>query len=180
MTFIYYATVSYLAASLISSGLHHGTKIAGFSEIVQSHRVVPRMIAPLITMLVTLCELAAGGAALAALFSPKIAVWASLIFAGCTAMGLAFSIYVSRLLRDPEGITSCGCSAFSSPLTRASVIPAIALTLVSLLALATAGFVRTPLTELPRMMLMLPVCWGVTLALIINLLPASMPRPMTF
>ena len=176
MTFIYYATVSYLAASLISSGLHHGTRIAGFSEIVQSHRVVPRVIAPVITTLVTLCELAAGGAALAVLFNEKVAVWASLIFAGCIAMGLVFSLYVGRLLRDPEGITSCGCSAFSSPLTRASLIPAIALTLVSLLALATSN----PSTELPKTMLVLPLFWGVTLALIINLLPASMPRPVTF
>lgn len=176
MTFIYYVALSYVAVSFIASGIHHATRLAGFSDIVRSHRIIPASLAMPLAILVTIFELAAGGTALAALFSAEVSAQTPLLFSVCTVTGLAFALYVRQLLRNPEGITSCGCSSFASPLTIASIIPALTLVLVSLLGLTTNAF-GFGNTLNPRFLVVLPLIWGATLALIINLLPASMPRP---
>ena len=178
MIFIYYLALSYLAASLITAGLYHGTRLTSFSRIVRSHRTVPVVFALPLAILVSAFELVAGATALTGLFSEEVARVAGLLFSACAATGLAFALYVRRLLRNPEGITSCGCSAFTSPLTIASVIPSVALLLMSLSGLATTalGF-RSNLNSESGMALALPMVWGGTLALIVNLFPASMPRP---
>lgn len=177
MTFVYYLALSYLAASLVPVGVYHGARLGNFSRIVQSHRIVPAVIAVPLAILVAAFELVAGATALAALFNEEAAKAAGLLFSICAAVGLALALYVYRLLRHPEGITSCGCSAFASPLTIASVVPALTLLLVSLLGLATTALgLGSNLNEKPDIALALPMVWGGTLALIINLLPASMPR----
>ena len=178
MTFLYYLALSYLAASLVPIGVYHGARLGNFSLIVQSHRIVPAVVAVPLAILVAVFELAAGATALAALFNEEAAKVTGLLFSICAAVGLAFTLYVYRLLRHPEGITSCGCSSFASPLTIASVVPALALLLVSLLGLvpAVSGFGST-LNDGSDIALALPLCWGATLALIVNLLPASMSRP---
>jgi hypothetical protein len=78
------------------------------------------------------------------------------------------------LLQNPAGITSCGCSSFASPLTIASIVPALALALVSLSGLVITAFGYGN-TLNSGFAMVLPLVWGVTLALIINLVPASMP-----
>ena len=178
MTFVYYLALSYLASSLVPTGVYHGARLGNFSRIVQSHRIVPAVMAVPLAILVAVFELAAGAMALFALFNEEAAKVTGLLFGICAAVGLALAIYVYRLLRHPEGITSCGCSAFASPLTIASVVPALALLLVSLSGLATTalGF-GSNLSAESDIALVLPVVWGGALALIINLLPASMPRP---
>jgi hypothetical protein len=177
MIFAYYLALSYIATSLLASGVHHGTRLARFSSIVRSHRMIPAGLATPLAILVTVFELAAGGAALAVLWK-ETSVPAPLLFSICILIGLAFALYVRQLLRSPKGITSCGCSAFASPLTIASIVPALALMLVSLIGLATTAFgFASPLH--PYFLVVLPLAWGATLALIINLLPASMPGPAT-
>ena len=178
MTFIYYVALSYIAASLLASGAHHGTRLGRFNETVRSHRIIPAGLAMPLAILVSVFELVVGGAALAALFSAGVSEQTSLVFSVCVVIGFAFAFYVRQLFRRPEGITSCGCSSFESPLTIASIIPASSLVLVSLLGLAANVF-RFGDAPQPRLLVVLPILWGATLALIINLLPASMPRPAT-
>ena len=175
MIFVYYFALSYLAASLIPIGVYHGARLPNFSRIVKSHRMVPIVLAMPLVILVAAFELVIGAMALAALFNEEAARAAGLLFSICATVGLVFAFYVYRLLQHPEGITSCGCSSFASPLTIASVIPALALLLVSLLGLATIGFGGNLNAE-SNIALALPIVWGGTLALIVNLLPASMPR----
>src|SRR5687768_15185799 len=176
MTFIYYVTLGYLAVALMGGGVQHGARLTSFSDVVQSHRIIPARIAMPVAILVTVFELAAGGAALFILFSEDVAARAPVLFSICTVIGVVFALYVRQLLRNPRGITSCGCSSFASPLTIASIVPALSLALVSALGLATTalGFGNT---VKPNFSVVLPLVWGVTLALLVNLLPASMPRP---
>lgn len=176
MTFIYYVALGYVAAALTAGGIHHATKLTGFSETVRSHRIVPAAIATPVAILVTIFEIAAGGAAVFMLFSENAAAHARLLFSICSVSGVLFALYVRRLLRNPQGISSCGCSAFAGPLTIASIIPALALVLVSALGFVTTapGLGNTLPANFP---VALPLIWGVTLALIVNLIPASMPRP---
>jgi len=176
MTFTYYAALSYLAASLMASGVHHVTSLASFGGIVRSHRLMPSHLAMPLAILVTVFELVAAGTALVILFIGEIGAQAPLLFSICAVLGLAFALYVQKLLRHPEGITSCGCSSFAGPLTVASIIPALALMLVSLLGLAATAWSFENTFNL-NFSVVLPLLWGATLALIINLLPASMPRP---
>lgn len=177
MTFVYYLALGYLAAGLLASGIHHAAGWTSFREIVRSHRIVPVGLATPLAILITVVELVAGSAALGVLFSDKVAARAPVLFSVCTVLGIAFALYVRRLLRNPTGITSCGCSSFAAPLTIASIIPALALAVVSLSGLAAAalGFGNT-LNQ--SFVTGLPLVWGVTLALLVNLLPASMPRQL--
>ncbi|HEU4795279.1 MAG TPA: MauE/DoxX family redox-associated membrane protein [Pyrinomonadaceae bacterium] len=176
MTFLHYLALGYLAAALLAGGIYHAARLTSFSDTVQSHRIIPASIAMPAAILVTIFELAAGGAALFILFSQDVAARAALLFSSCTVIGVVFALYVRRLLRNPQGSTSCGCSAFAGPLTIASIVPALALALVSGLGLATAGpGFKTILN--PNFSVALPLLWGITLALIVNLIPASMPRP---
>ena len=176
MTFIYYVALGYIAAGLMASGIHHATRLAGFSHIVRSHRIFPAGMAMPLAFLVTIFELVAGSAAFGILFSREIAARAPLLFSICTVIGIVFTLYVRQLLRNPQGIASCGCSSFASPLTLASIVPAIALALVSLLGVVTSALRFGNILN-PSFTVFLPLVWGVTLALIVNLIPASMPRP---
>lgn len=174
MTFVYYVALGYLATGLLASGIHHAARLTSFSDIVRSHRIISARVAMPLTILITVLELAAGSAALVVLFSAEGNARAPLLFSICTAIGIVFALYVRQLLRNPAGITSCGCSSFASPLTIASIVPALALTLVSLsgFVISTLGFGNSINSGFA---VVLPLVWGVTLALIINLVPASMP-----
>ena len=174
MTFVYYVALGYLATGLLASGIHHAARSTSFSEIVRSHRIIPARVAMPLTILITVLELTAGTAALVVLFSAEGNARAPLLFSICTVIGIVFALYVRQLLRNPAGITSCGCSSFASPLTIASIVPAFALALVSLsgFVISTLGFVNTLDSGFE---MVLPLVWGVTLALTINLVPASMP-----
>jgi uncharacterized membrane protein len=117
MTFVYYLTLGYAAATLLTSGIGHGLGFVSFRDIVRSHDIIPADFAAPAAALVTALELVAGVASLVVLWSEEAAAWASLLFAVCAVAGGAFALYVCRLLSRPDGITSCGCSAFVSPLT---------------------------------------------------------------
>jgi hypothetical protein len=183
MTFVYYLSLGYVAATLMISGTGHVLGVAHFRDLMRAHSIIPARLATTTAVLVTAFELAAGSAVLAVLLNGEMAVWAPLLLAVCAAAGGAFAFYIRGLLRRPEGITSCGCSPFAGPLTPASMVPALALLLISLLGLVAAGLgYSSPLGAtygLLGISVALPLAWGVTLALIIILLPASMPRPAT-
>lgn len=181
MSFVYQLALGYVAATLLASGLGHALWPGGFRDSVRSHGVVPARLAGLVAALVTALELAAGAAAVAVLSSAGAAAWASVLFAACAATGVAFALYVRRLLARPEGIASCGCTPLGGPLTPASLVPACALALASLSGLAGASLGRAETLGAAYGSLgvsaLLPVAWGATLAFVINMLPASAPGP---
>lgn len=181
MTFFYYLSLGYVATTLLTSGLGHALWIGNFRDLVRSHSIIPAGLVTATAFLVVAFELVAGGSSLAVLLKEEVAALASLLFAVCAAAGVAFAFYIRRLLRRPEGIASCGCSLFASPLTPVSIVPALTLLLISILGMAAAGLgYGRPLGVAYGLMgisLALPLVWGITLALIIIMLPASMPRP---
>jgi hypothetical protein len=181
MTFVYYLSLGYVAATLMTSGFGHVLGVAHFRDLVRAHSIIPAGLVTATALLVMAFELVAGGSSLAVLLKAEIAARASLLFAVCAAAGVAFAFYIRRLLRRPEGVTSCGCSPLAGPLTPVSIVPAFALLLMSVLGMVAAslGYGR-PLGVaygLLGISVALPLVWGVTLALIIIMLPASMPRP---
>jgi uncharacterized membrane protein len=181
MTFVYYLALGYIAAALLTGGVGHLLGFARFRDLVREHAMIPDSLVTTTTMLVVAFELLAGSAALAALLNEEMTARATLLFAMCAVAGGAFAYYIRRLLLSPLEITSCGCSLLAGPLTPVAIVPALMLLVVSGLGLVATvlGFGR-PLGVaygLAGVSLALPLLWGVTLALIIILLPASMPRP---
>jgi hypothetical protein len=180
MTFVYYLSLSFVAAMLLASGIGHLLGLDRFGALVRSHRVVPASLAIVVALLVCMFELAAAGIALAVLWSSAVSILAAPLFVVCAAAGCMFVWYVRRLLRDPAGIVSCGCSPVPGPFTPASLVPAAGLLLVSAAGLAAAYLVtRQPLSVAYQsfgIATALPIAWGVTLAALAMLFPASMPR----
>ena len=180
MTFVYYLSLSFIAATLLTSGSGHVFGFARFRAVVQSHNLVPPGFTTLVAVIISVFELVAGSASLVGLFSKEATPLTTLLFALCAVAGCAFVWYIRRLLRNPDGIASCGCSPLTSPLTPASLVPAIALLMVSATGLATAslGFDHALHLSYERVgiAVALPLIWGVTLATITMLLPASVPR----
>jgi uncharacterized membrane protein len=180
MTFVYYLSLSFVAAMLLASGIGHLLGWGRFGALVRSHRVVPASLTTAVALLVGVFELASAGIALAALSSSAASTLAVPLFVVCAAAGCVFVWYVRQLLRNPAGIASCGCSPLPGPLTPASLVPASGLLLVSTAGLAATSLVsRQPLSIAYQSLgiaTALPVAWGVTLAALVMLFPASMPR----
>jgi hypothetical protein len=125
-------------------------------------------------------EVGIGGAIALALLGPAVhlAPWALAL--GSAACGVAFLVYLRRLLAQPAGAESCGCSPLASPLTRVSLVPSVALLAVSAAGLAAGMLQGASIEPLPGSgtLLMLSVGWGATLALLVLVLPAVvLPRP---
>jgi hypothetical protein len=179
LTFAYTFSLAYLAATLLSSGVGHLFTYVSFRTLVGAHRIIPLRWAPAIAAFVVVSELGGAGMALASLVRGQVVLPDLLLFAAGTLAGLAFTLYLRRLLAERPGIGSCGCSPLGGPLTPVSLVPATFLLLVSLAGmLATAFGLAQPLVlvgTLPPIAMMLPVMWGVTLAGIVILLPATAP-----
>jgi hypothetical protein len=180
MTFVYYLSLSFIAATLLASGSGHLFGFSGFRAVMQSHNVVRPGFTTLVAIVISVFELVAGSASLVALLSNGTTPLTALLFVLCAIAGCAFVWYIRQLLRNPTGIASCGCSPLTSPLTPASLVPATALLVVSAAGLATTSFgFDLPLHlsyERLSIAVALPLVWGVTLAMITMLLPASVPR----
>jgi uncharacterized membrane protein len=180
LTFLSYFSLTYVAVTLLTTGIGHFVSFSAFRAIVQTHGLIPTVLSTLVSVAVVAFELLAGSAAIATLFWRDLAFLAVLLFAVCAAVGWVFLCYVWRLLRHPVGVTSCGCSPFEGPLTPASIIPAGALILVALTGLATSGcrlgLSLTIVPEAAGIAMALPLAWGGTLAGIIMLFPITMPQ----
>jgi uncharacterized membrane protein len=183
MTFLYYLSLGYVAATLMISGIGHVLGFAHFRDLIRAHSIIPTRMATATAVLVIGFELVGAVTSLAVLLNEEIAVRALPLFAVCAIAGGAFAFYIRRLLGRPEGITSCGCSPFAGPLTPASIVPGLTLLLMSLLGLMASGLGYSGALGVTYGLLgisiALPLAWGVTLAVIVILLPASMPRPAT-
>jgi hypothetical protein len=181
---IFFATtfsLAYLAASLLTSGIGHLVRFARFRTLVREHGAVPARSASLASIAVVAFELAVGSSALGILLREDAGAFQGLLFGACAVAGVVFTGYVRWLLRHALPAASCGCSPFAGPLTPASIAPAAGLLLVSVLGLATVGLGSPLLPPIAHrsvdVFLALPFLWGITLAGIILLFPASMPQP---
>ena len=180
ITFVYFFSLAYVAATLLAGGVGHLRGFAQFRSLVRSHGIVRARFSMPISIFVVAVELVAGSFALAILFGPDAATRRSLLLAACSVVACAFMLYVRQLLLKPLGITSCGCTPIASPLTPASIVPAAALLLVSVAGFAATAFRpgQSPAVtnDLAVIFTALPVISGVTLAGIIILVPASIPQ----
>lgn len=182
LTFIFAFSLAYIATALLTSGLGHVVQFRQFREVIRSHGIFPPFLAWPAAVGVVSCEVIFASMALMMGMGEEPALLAAGVFIACAGMGWAFLLYVRMLLRTSPHVTSCGCSLFSSPLTPASLAPALALTIVSLLGV-TAALVNPDALSTVRgtqasSLGSLSFVWGATLAGIVLLLPASMPLPL--
>lgn len=173
LTFFFYFATAYVAVTLLAGGAGHLLRFPAFRRLVEGHAIVPRGLSWLVAAAVTLFELVAGGAAVAMLGRWRARGIALLLFLLCTLMGCIFALYLRRLLQEPQGTASCGCSPFSTPLTPAALAPALSLALVSLSGLA-AGMLA-PLGPVALPAAILSALWGVTVAALVIFYPAAIP-----
>lgn len=171
LAFVHLSGLAFVAATLLATGSAHLVGVAGFARLLRQHGLLPDALAAPLAMLVTGTELTIGLAALAALLGgdPRLATAA---FAAALGAGGMFVVYLRRLVR--AGHTgSCGCSPLASPLTPASFVPA-----ASLVATGAIGLLaRWATVALPRpgVWSSLAIAWGLTLAALVLLLPATAP-----
>jgi hypothetical protein len=174
--FVYGLSFTFLSAMLLISGVGHATRFARFRSTLRDHGIVPHAHSGLIAALVTGVELLTGAVVASVLVSPATA---PPYVAVSAALGVAFLVYLRRLLGQPPRALSCGCSFLSGQLTPASLAPAASLLIVSLLAFATtlvagqAAFFRTG----EAASAVLSIGWGATLAVLVLVVPAAVaPR----
>jgi hypothetical protein len=170
---------AYLAVTLLASGVGHVVRFRSFRDLVRTHGLVPARLATAVALLTMLAEVGFGAAALVLVAQRPDPGTDVLLFAGPAVLGLLFVGYVRRLLRRPGRATSCGCSPLAGPLTPAALVPGVALALVSATALVAAALaittapVAAAATDAPWL---LSVLWGATLAIVVLLVPAAVPR----
>src|ERR1051326_6938342 len=164
-------SLSFIAATLLVSGVVHLYSPAEFQRVIRSHRVFPSWLAGWIGISVSLFELSLGMLAAVSLRP------AANVGTRVTVLGAAFWIYLRRLLSNPGDANTCGCSPLSAPLTKASLAPSIALMIVSFVGVTAtlAVGLDNDVTGVERV---LPCLWGVTLSGITLLYPAARQHPL--
>ncbi len=182
LTFIFAFSLAYIATALLTSGLGHVVQFRQFRELIHSHGIFPPSLAWPAAVGVVSCEVILASLALMAVIGREPTLLVTAVFVISTGVGWAFLLYVRSLLKISDKVTSCGCLPFPSPLTAASLAPALSLTIVSLLgATATLLSLAAPATfagHHASYFYSLPCVWGATIAGAVLLLPASMPLPL--
>lgn len=176
LSFVYIGGLTFVAATLLATGGAHLIGLPGFARLLRQHDLLPRALAAPLAVMVTGAELAIALTALAALAGsdPGGAPWlGTAAFAASLAAGGIFLVYLRRLRR--AGHTgSCGCSPLASPLTPASFAPAAFLAATGAFGLLARWATASASPPLPAWS-GLAIAWGVTLAGLVLLLPASAP-----
>lgn len=173
LAFAHLCGLALLAALLVATGGAHVAGLGGFRRLLREHGLVPAGLTAPLAVLVAGGELAVGLAAIVALAggAPRLA---PAVFGAAVGMGGGFSLYLRQLVR--AGHTgSCGCSPLASPLSPASFVPAAALAATGVVGLVAAG-AAAGAVDLSPAEGALAIGWGVTLAALVVLLPASAPR----
>lgn len=169
--------LAYVATTLLASAVSHAVQFGSFRELVRDHAIVASRRAPLTAALTMIGEATAGAAALVLLLRQPAAAATLLLFTATGAMGVGFLFYIRRLLRRRHSGLGCGCTPLSSPLTPVSQLPSAALAVVSCTGLAgllVAGGMGATLASGGSLAVLAPL-WGVTLAVLVMLAPASVP-----
>jgi hypothetical protein len=188
IAFAHVFALAYVAATLLTSGVGHLVAPRRFARVLHAHGLLPPRAASGVAAVVPVLELAAGALALTAILrrdDPQVSVLALLAHGAGAMAGVAFLLYVRRLLRATDGVASprvasCGCTPLDAPLTSMSAAPA-----AGLLTACAVGLVATLVgsgapggdLSLPAAARALPLAWGVTLAALALGLPAVMPNP---
>jgi hypothetical protein len=161
--------LAFVAALLLVSGGSHLAAPRRFARLLARQGVVPTAWTLPAATAVTAGELAIAGCALAALSgaAPGLAAVAS---AASLAIGGAFLFYLRHLMASGH-TGSCGCTPVDAPWTPASFAPAAGLAVAGAAGLAAA--LAPP--PLPPALAALGAGWGLTLAGLVLLLPASAP-----
>jgi hypothetical protein len=165
--------LSFIAATLLVSGWGHALRPGSFGRVVRSHGVFPSWLITGLTIAVCFFELLVGTLAAlslrsAASFAARVAV-----LAAAAGAGVAFWVYLRRLLSDDPGAArTCGCSPLSAPLTKASLAPSISLVIVAIVGFAATAAIGADhiVSNLERA---LPCLWGVSLSGMTLLYPAA-------
>lgn len=166
--FVTALALGYLAAALLPGGVVHLARFGAFRAVVRAHGVVPNRAAAAVALLVAVTETGLGAAAVVAAVRSSLP---PILFAAAAVLGVGFVLYLRALLRRPDTGAGCGCTPLPAPLAPASLLPAGMLAVVAILALgAIAAGPSGPGTAFPLL-------WGVTLALLVVLVPASVPKP---
>jgi hypothetical protein len=174
--FVYGVSVTLLAAVLVATGIGHLLHLRRFHVLIRSHNVLPAALSGVAAALVTTLELC-GAAVFVAMLLEGAAPRRVVVLATTAVAGVAFLVYLRRLLRNSRATASCGCSPLDGPLTPASLVPAASLVIASILGLASVAMEGVARSKPEPAVLLLAVVWGVTLALLVLLLPAAaVPR----
>lgn len=172
-------SLAYVVTTLGFTGLYHLAGLRGFQATVRQHGIVPARLAGLTALLVVALELLLAVAAGLGLASREPDPLAGYLAAGGAAvMGLAFTLYLLRLVGSPAAASSCGCSPFAGETTRLSLAPAVGLALAGLLG--TLGSVAGGAASLRHIYAdfgglgLLAAGWGATLAALVLLSPEAL------
>lgn len=180
ITFVSLFALAYVASTLLVSAAGHLLAFVAFRDTVRAHAIVPARPATPVALAVTLFELGAGATAVVLAAPDRAAPPPAALLLTATALaGTGFAVYVRRLLVRSPAI-GCGCSPLAAPTTPASLVPGVALALVSaggMAAILIVAAAPSAATDLEGGLGLLPRLWGLTLALAVMLLPASIPSP---
>lgn len=174
LTFGWQFGLAYLCATLLASGLSHALRFKEFHDTVSGHMVIHNRFAKRTCLAVCVFELAAGCLALTllAIDWPRIIIT---LFTVCWAASAGFVWYIGQLLSNPTAVNPCGCSPLAAPLTRFSLVPAMAMLLVSLMGLASRTFAPLEPGLARAVVTALTLLTGAICAGIVILLPATVP-----
>lgn len=166
--FVTALALGYLAVALLPSGVLHLARLGVFRAVIRAHGLVPARAAAVVALAVAVAEIGLGAAAVVAAGRSTVP---PALFALGAALGVGFTLYLRALLRRPDTGVGCGCTPLPAPLVPASLLPAGMLAVVAILALgATAAGPSAQGTPFPLL-------WGATLALLVVVVPASVPQP---
>lgn len=161
--------LGYLAATLLLSGVVHLIRFGAFSAVVSAHGVLPDRAAAPVALVVAVAETGLGtAAAIAAVRGGAPPA----LFAAAAVLGVGFIVYLRALLARPDTAVGCGCTPLAAPLTPASLLPGGMLAAVAILALAATAAGPSGVGTAFGLL------WGATLALLVVLVPVSVPRPV--
>jgi hypothetical protein len=182
IAFLFYFSVTYLAATFMMSGLGHALRFSHLTQALREHGILSAGSAMPAAALLTVFELMVAAFATRALVRSDIATIDFAVLGACSLAGTGFVLYLRRLLLTSKS-SNCGCLPISAPLTSLSLAPAGAVAGVSAIGFA-CGFVLLQsapyvLQQLRPAEQWLPLAWGLILAGLVVLVPASMPQPLT-
>ena len=137
LTFLGCFSMAYIATTLGVTGLQHLAHHGAFREILRQHGLLPAALVTPTAVLVTALELLLPAGAVIALAADAATTPAAYITGGSAGLlGLAFLLYILRLLGSPAHALACGCSPFAGETSRLSLLPGAGLALAALLGLA--------------------------------------------
>ena len=168
--FLVLFALAYLATLFLAGAAGHIVRFRNFRLLIREHGIVPHTWSGLAAAAVCGFELLAGVAALLSLRQFAGQRMRIFTLAGAALAGVAFQIYVRRLLRKAGSVTSCGCSPLSAPLTHASLALSTGVVCFSLCGLGAAG---APNPSPGGLLLALPYLWGLIFAGMTVLYPAA-------